>query len=354
MDKNINKNNQGPCITVLMPVYNGAKYLIAAVDSILNQSFPNFEFLIIDDGSSDETADLLKSYKDPRVKILKHDKNRGFAYSLNEGIKLAMGKYIARMDVDDISLPDRLYEQIKYLDNHSEVDIIGSSAKRIGVIKKSFWMPPLTHNEIKATLLFESSFAHPTVMVRNKLCKMASFKYIGKYRPAEDYELWSRIADVAKMGNLKQVLLFYRIHSSQDSSVYSGPKEKSAAEIRAHIIIKTGIIPSKEELRYHQMLADYRISDDGANILNKIFSWVNKIIESNNKTQYFNSDCLEKIIALRWTAACINLVRSNHSQFPKTIAFMVSSPLVASFFLKGVVFWIIYKIKITKFLLIGS
>lgn len=155
-----------PTITVLMPVFNCELYIKDAVDSILNQTYNNFEFLIIDDASTDETVSIIKAYTDSRIKLIEKPINTGLTNSLNQGLKLAKGKYIARMDGDDISLPERFEKQITFLEKNPEVVLCGSWFNVIGselVIKT-----PENYEDIKLALLKGNCIAHPSVMMRNK------------------------------------------------------------------------------------------------------------------------------------------------------------------------------------------
>ena len=162
--------------TVLMPVYNGEKYIREAMDSILNQTFNDFEFLIVNDGSTDSTKQLIESYPDPRIRLVNQE-NRGVAKSLNRGLRLAKGKYIARMDADDISLPDRLAKQIEVLESNPDVDITVSCIEGIdsqGNLRTQQWQADreaIRHNEIIHRLPVENCIAHPAIIIRANVLK---------------------------------------------------------------------------------------------------------------------------------------------------------------------------------------
>jgi glycosyltransferase involved in cell wall biosynthesis len=149
-------NIQKSRITVLMPVYNGEKYLREAIDSIFNQTFTDFEFLIVDDGSTDNSVEIINSYQNSRINLVKNDKNEGLVYTLNRGLSLAKGEYIARMDCDDISLPERLKKQIDFLDSNSEIAVVGTWIKVINEKEEpqTTWQYPLKPLEIQWNLYF--------------------------------------------------------------------------------------------------------------------------------------------------------------------------------------------------------
>ena len=226
-------NNLKPIVSVLMPVFNGERFLSEAVDSILNQSFADFEFLIIDDGSSDDTATILDSYLDSRIIRIYHPINLGITTSLNEGIAQAKGMYIARMDADDISMPDRFQKQISFLDAHSEVGVLGTFAKIIDEMGKpvEHYTVPSTHGLIAWALAFGRAFAHPTVMMRAALLKKIS-GYPTNANFCEDVALWVKLIELTRFANLKEDLLIYRTHSSSISRVNSRVQTEGADEYR--------------------------------------------------------------------------------------------------------------------------
>lgn len=207
-----------PLISVVMSVYNGEKYLAEAIESILNQTYKNFEFIIVNDGSSDKSIDIIKEYmtKDNRVVLIDRE-NKGLPYSLNEGISKAKGEYIARMDADDISLPDRFEKQMDYMQKN-EIDICGCSIQLFNDAKKfDIWHYPIKDSEIRFLLLVNSAFAHPSIMFKKSIFE--TYQYDIKFKSAQDYKLWTQIAlSNLKMGNIDEVLVLYRIHDTQVSS----------------------------------------------------------------------------------------------------------------------------------------
>ena len=203
-----------PKITVLMSVYNGEKYLKEAIDSILNQTFKDFEFLIINDGSTDKTAEILQSYDDPRIKIVNNDKNMDLTKSLNKGLRIARGKYIARMDADDVSLPQRFKKQVDYLEENVTAGLVGTFSYTIGeggeILNEG--KPPSENKEIKKALLKGNQFCGPSVMFREKCIDRIGF-FREEFRYAQDYDLWLRIADKYDVANIPEPLYERRIHS---------------------------------------------------------------------------------------------------------------------------------------------
>jgi len=219
-----------PKISVLLPCYNAEKYIKDSIDSILAQTYQNIEFIIIDDGSTDLSLSIIKSLAatDPRIQFFSRE-NRGLAKTLNQGIDIASGRYIARMDQDDIAHPERLQKQFAFMENNPHVGVCGTWAQTFGTKSRLLKMP-VTNNEIKARLFFESPFVHPAVMIRKDV--LHHFKLYYRVVVAEDYDLWSRASKFCEYHNLPEVLLDYRIHPTQITSTQTNGVENSAMLIR--------------------------------------------------------------------------------------------------------------------------
>lgn len=203
-----------PSVSVIMPVYNGQRYLSESIESVLRQTYRDFEFIIIDDGSSDSTPQILSAYADldQRVRIVTQS-NCGLAASLNVGISLARGEWIARMDADDVSVPDRLEKQLEWLDK-TQSDVCGGWTRIIGPRTWRVRRYEQSNDLIKLILCFRTPFSHPTVIMRSSLVK--EIGYNEDVHRGQDYDLWVRLALAdSKMTNVQRVVLSYRIHSMQ-------------------------------------------------------------------------------------------------------------------------------------------
>jgi glycosyltransferase involved in cell wall biosynthesis len=207
-----------PLVTVLMPVYNGERFVLDAVASILAQTFKDFELLVIDDGSTDKTRNLLETISDPRLHILANPTNLGLIATLNRGLELAHGRYVARMDADDVAHPQRLERQITFLEAHPEVAVLGTAVDLINADGKRFsgLHYPCDPEKIRQLLPEECSLIHPTVVFRRDIV-LAEGGYNSAARHAEDYDLWLRLSERHQLANLPDPLLGYRIHPAQVS-----------------------------------------------------------------------------------------------------------------------------------------
>jgi glycosyltransferase involved in cell wall biosynthesis len=299
-----------------MPVYNCELYIKEAVDSILNQTFTDFEFLIIDDASSDETVTILKSYYDPRIKLIEKPLNTGYTNSLNQGLKLAKGEYIARMDGDDISLPERFAKQVAFLNENPEIIMCGTSYSIIG--ENEVFLLPENHQEIKINLLKGNCIVHPSVMLRNNIIVANNIIYDQQMEPAEDYDLWVRLLLIGELHNLQECLLSYRVHDSQVSTIRDKKQVHIAKDVRLKLLfslensisqkqknIYLKYLKDEEELTFDEFtgLIDLKIKLVNANV-NSFFSnvgfnnyWIQ--IESNFINYYFKNRTSYSIVILK-------------------------------------------------------
>ena len=267
-------SNVKPLISVLMPVYNCSKYIYNSTISILNQTFSDFELIIIDDCSTDNTVDILKKFNDERIVLIVKQKNTGITNSLNYALDIAKGKYLARMDGDDISNIDRLEKQYEFMESHPDVVLCGggyeviksnyehgqkgdifvqkASAATLDVLTRAwiriFWgkgdiriktfKPYLLHGELLFDLATHCSFAHPTVMIKSEVLKMNKVKYNPKCEPAEDYEMWTKLSEYGKLANIPDILIKYRRHEHQTTNTRSFEQKKISKEIALNHIKK--------------------------------------------------------------------------------------------------------------------
>lgn len=282
-----------PRVTVLMPVYNGGKYLNEAIESILNQTFTDFEFLIIDDGSTDNSVQIIQSYQDYRIRLECNETNQRLIFTLNKGIDLAQGEYIARMDCDDISLPERLAKQVDFLDTHLDVSLCGTT---LSVMNSGVAFDHPSHpDEIKCRLLFNCCINHPTVMMRKDILISNNCYYNADALHAEDYDLWIKLANITKLANINEVLLFYRMHPEQVTSKYSVEHLTTVYKIIKEHLRSFGIDPTDEQLYIHMSLCFQKYQATASYLL-KVRNWLDKLKEKNREVNYFPEPYFEAIL----------------------------------------------------------
>lgn len=337
-----------PLVSIIMSVYNSEDYLKEAIDSILGQTYANLEFIIIDDASTDRSLDIVKSYNDKRILLIKNEVNIGLAASLNKGIEIARGKYIARMDSDDISQSNRIYEQVKYLENNPDILCYGSWARYFGdnmprsLKIKHFlrlydtFRVPLKYEDIKASLLFWIPFVHPTVMFNSALLRQNNLVYNPCLRRAQDYELWSRLCFLGKCANTSKVLLNYRISATNAGATAHGDQlivRKAIANEIIHKII--GRYPTSDEMDTHVKVVERVISNQTT--LNEAKNWLCLLASKAQNCTVFQYDSLIRIISTEWRRCCASSIA-----FPKNIFAYFSVPLIGR--LKGITIydWIMF------------
>lgn len=243
-----------PHISVIMPAHNAQKYIASAIESILYQTFKKFELIIINDASSDKTLDTIKSFlrKDPRVKIINNDTRLDIAASLNKGINMAQSNIIARMDADDIALPQRLELQYKIINSSKNIAVVGANIVILDTDENEIAVRnyPMSSKELKNCLFKYSPFAHPVVMFRKDIFEEVG-KYNQKYSPTEDLDLWFRLGRKYEFASILKPLLKYRL--SEKSSSHMGLREVEILvfKIRLDAIIKYGYRPSLYDIVYN-------------------------------------------------------------------------------------------------------
>ncbi|MDP2365901.1 MAG: glycosyltransferase [Ignavibacteria bacterium] len=225
-------NKKEPKVSVLMPVFNGEKYLKKAIESVLCQTYTDFEFIIIDDGSTDNSLGIIQLFNDTRIKTFKNQSNCGIIDTLNFGLELIRGKYIARMDCDDISLPDRLQRQITYLEEHPDVGVVGCHVEIVDSQLKPIANPPrpIYNNHLKWRLIYDCPLMHPSVVFRKELITKYG-GYSKQFIHAEDFELWARLVDKTNFYQLNATLLLLRKHEENIGTVHYELQKRTHLEI---------------------------------------------------------------------------------------------------------------------------
>jgi len=294
-------------VTVLLPVYNGERYLHETMRSILSQTYTDFEFLIVDDGSTDASRDIIAGYGDPRIRVLVNPDRLKLSGALNRGIDEAGGTYIARMDADDIALPGRLQTQVDYLESHPHVAICGTGIEVFGqtATRNDIYAP--THEDIRSYALFDCPFCHPTVMIRKELFDRHGLRYDGSYYPTEDYELWSRAVELLPSANLSEVLLRYRVHGSSMTGADWDEMDRQAARVIRPRLEKLGIACSGEQLQFHRNIGRGRsVKLNSLAEVERAEAWLNSLLDKNRTHACYDEKALAAIVETVWFRVCMN------------------------------------------------
>jgi glycosyltransferase involved in cell wall biosynthesis len=300
-----------------MPVYNSEEYLSEAIESILRQTYGNFEFIIINDGSDDKSPDIIRQYQDKRIVFIDRNYNKGLPYSLNEGIRVSKGKYIARMDADDVSLLSRLEEQFEYMEANSDIGVCGTWAESFGEkVKTRLMKYHSNHEELRVVLLFSVCFAHPTVMMRKEILDKYNLNYNLGYSNAQDYELWEKLSHVTKMGNLQKNLLRYRVSPNSITATVDAEKNELRyqliSKVFQKILYNLDINYNEKKSRLHFMLGlNKRISNEDIDLL-LLHKYFNSIINMNKSNSYFKKGYLVKHLSRKFLVVCFYQAKKNN------------------------------------------
>ncbi len=277
-------------ISVIMPVYNAEKYLLEAIQSILSQTYSNFELLILNDGSTDASASIALTFaEDRRVQLIDRKENWGLVRTLNDGLMRAKGEFIARMDADDIALPHRFQKQIELMMSNSRIGICGTWFQYIN--RDTVIRLPTRHDDIKLAALSYNPFGHPTAMMRMSILREHQITYLEKYFLAEDYEIWMRILDVSEGANIDEVLLHYRIHPQQISS--KSPAQESVAD-QVRVLQMQKVLPnatSKEKDIFLKIVHRKNLTLREATMAHL---WMKKFIRAARLINFSDDQALQK------------------------------------------------------------
>ncbi len=321
--------NTTPLISVLIPTYNCEAYVYDALKSVLDQTYTNFECIIIDDCSTDKTVNIIKSFNDERIQLIIKSKNSGYTNSLNQGLTIANGKYIARMDGDDISLPNRFEKQVEVLESNSDIVVCGSIFQIID--SETIIKAPEHHEAIKTELLKESCIGHPTSMIRKSILDKYTIRYDTSYEPAEDYDLWVRLSQKGKLYNIQEVLFKYRVHDNQVSITRKEIQRHSASRSRFNMLAQLGFKYSNEEQQAY--IKQFSFTDRlDFNELLTLINFKTKVLDAN-ANNYFNQKELKIFLDNRENININQYFKANKSYALKMIKeFKVISRLTATNF----------------------
>jgi glycosyltransferase involved in cell wall biosynthesis len=294
-------------VTILLPVFNGEDYLPEAIDSILRQTHEDFEFLIIDDGSTDRSLEIIRGYEDPRIRILINSDRLKLSGALNRGLDEAKGTFIARMDADDIALPDRLRKQVDFLNHNAEVGLCGTSIRVFGQARERNDIYPKSTEDIRSYALFDCPFCHPTVMFRREWFASHLLRYSGCYYPTEDFELWSRAIEQFPSVNLEEVLLRYRIHEKSMTGADWDEMDRQAARVIEPRLRQLELSFSEEELKFHRHIGRGRsVCLQSLGEIDRAEVWLSQLLKKNQLLKSYNERALLEVVRTVWFRVCMN------------------------------------------------
>jgi hypothetical protein len=294
-----------PRVSVLLPVHNAEAYLASAIESLQAQSFDDFDVIAIDDGSSDRSGAILDSFAaiDARIHAF-HQPKLGLGATLNRALELAVGEYVARMDADDVSLPQRFACQSAYLDQHPDIGVLGSGVDAFDEVRALAWHYPTTDAAIRCQMVFNCAFAHPAVMIRRALLQQLG-GYAQDWPVAEDYELWLRVAPFTAFANLPEILLRHRLHADQKGAydTRTGAMAAAIETLHRRQFAQLGLNPTAAEYSAHRGFSTHQLrwSPDA---LAQGDTWLSKLLTANRRAGVWPEPTFGRALSERWWFAC--------------------------------------------------
>ncbi len=301
---------ENPLVSVLFPCYNVEKYVEKALLSLINQTYHNIEIITINDCSSDGTKNILEKYAqiDNRVKLYNNEVNLKLIKTLNKGIGLCSGKYIARMDADDISLPERIEKQVRFLEKNSDYDVVSTMfyAFKNGTKRKSLYRNPTKFEDLQAALLFNSVICHPAAMIRKTLFTELNLRFEDAYIHVEDYALWSKALYLTKLANLDEAMLMYRVHENQISTVYNKEQSENKKEVFKIHCEKLNLPVDSHSMDIYASVAECVPSVSSLDYLGECERFMLLLLDRNEEKRFCSETYLERLLSLHWLRLCAN------------------------------------------------
>jgi len=294
-------------VTVFIPVHNRERYIGDAIQSILAQDFQDFDILLIDDGSTDRSVEIMRSFHDPRLTIVLNETNLGIPRTRNRGLELARGEYIALLDSDDRASQDRLHKQVAYLDAHPDCVQIGSWCRMMneqGIPLQKIKRQPAHPDEIKAELLFRCCLSNRTIMGRTEILR--NFGYRNDFPRCQDYDLHVRLSSQFKMANIPECLVLGRIHPQQITALTTDLGDAKKREIVSSQLQHLGVPFSPEDLDPHLMLSRMRkmLFTPDASYMRWAEEWLLRLLQANQSARYYEPQVFSKILLHKWAHTC--------------------------------------------------
>lgn len=304
-----------PLLTVFTPVFNLEKYIEETIKSILSQSFTDFEYILIDDCSTDKSVEIIEGFKDPRIKLIKNEKNQGISYNRNFALDIAKGKYIAMIDGDDIAMPNRLIEQIQFLEQNHDYGIIGTEIIKIdkeGEQIDNIVKYELPDDEIPSRMLFNNYIATSSTMIR--LSTIGDIRFKKEFVVAEDYEVWIQLIRKSKIGHIRLPLTKYRIHSDSISLQKEQLMLDTEIKLMKQQLKELDVSLSEEEFNFFVDLSkDNQVPYlDQFNLVNRTIS---KLFNANKISSIYDIESFRSLLFRYWHIFFLNVKSFNSVLF---------------------------------------
>jgi glycosyltransferase involved in cell wall biosynthesis len=280
-----------------MPVFNADHGIREAIDSILGQTVADFELLAVNDRSTDASESVINEYArhDERIILLQNENEKGIVGALNTGLEHARGEYLARMDADDISVPQRFEKQLQFLEEHDDVTVCGSWIELFGT-GAGVWRLPETHQDICCAMLFSNAVT--AVMMRKFAFDEGPYRYSQDFNFAEDYELWVRVSERHRLANFPEVLYRYRRHDGTIGSRERTMQPRNTQKVHTRCLTRLGIAPTESESELHAQIANYQYRPDKL-FVERACAWLDKVVVANAARGIYDQQTLTRHLGRR-------------------------------------------------------
>lgn len=298
-------------VSVLMPCYNVEKYVEESMSSILNQTYANLQIIAINDCSTDSTGDILKKMakQDSRISVIDNEANLKLIKTLNKGISLCKGEFIARMDADDISLPTRIEKEVEFLEHNPDHDIVSTlffAFRSENPNKRYLHHSPLRDGELRGYMLFKSGICHPAVMIRKRVFTELGLKFEQEYLHVEDYALWSEAIYKTKIGNINEPLLLYRVHQSQVSTMHEDLQSENKKKVFKIHCSHLGLSVDDDFIDIYSSVAECVPMHSSFTYLDKCEEFMCNLIKLNQEKPFCDAVYFDRMLSIHWLRLCAN------------------------------------------------
>lgn len=293
-----------PEVSVLLPNYNNSAFLKEAIDSVLNQSYSDFELVIVDDGSTDNSVDIIKSYSDPRIKLIEKEKNSGIVDTLNIGLNNSVGKYIIRMDGDDISVAGRFKKLVDFMEAHPEIGVCSSALKTFGAVEK-VWPVKSGSDKLKAGFIHGATVPHAPCIIRSSVLANTGIQYRNKHPHMEDYDLFLRLKNVTLFENLTEVLYLYRITENNVTVKNKDTRKERFINIYKDVLNELGIQATEKNVNLHYEL--FQMVSPTFSVA-EYSSYLSTVIAANKQKKIYPEKELGKTLNHIWNTLCCRFI----------------------------------------------
>jgi glycosyltransferase involved in cell wall biosynthesis len=302
----MNSATASPRVSVFMPVYNAEHYLNESIDSILNQSYTDYEFVIVNDGSTDRSAEVIKAYTDPRIRFIENQQNMGLIASLNIGLETCTGEYIVRMDQDDFSLPHRIEKQVRFMDENPEYGLIGCWFEDFGEnIESKVVRYSSDDTHIRIRHLYQTHIAHPTAVLRKSVIDKFNLRFDASFVHGEDYAFWVQMSAYCKLSNYPEMLVRKRDHPRNITNQFASTMQATCAKVKQKQFHQMGLDLNTDDVNLYTRFADSEWNFD-SDEMKTLTQLLERIQSANEKSSFIPKDAYGQYLSSKFFHLCYN------------------------------------------------